>query len=104
MCHTEFLKDATMRPHGRAKFFRDRARFGFLNAKMHNLPLFYLFWVIFRKICLFLAHFVCAKLSNRNIGRAKKNAFRKSGSVMGEREGLFSDVVSMTCISIRTWS
>ena len=74
----EFLKDATMRPHGRAKFFRDRARFGFLNSKMLNLPLFYLFWVIFLKICLFLAHFVCAKLSNRNIGRAKKIAFRKS--------------------------
>jgi len=26
----------------------------------------------FPKMCLFLAHFVCAKLSNRNIGRAKK--------------------------------
>ena len=77
--HPEFLKGATMRPHGRAKFFRDRARFGFLNAKMHNLPLFYLFWVIFWKICLFLAHFVCAKLSDRNIGRAKKITFRKSG-------------------------
>ena len=83
-----------MRPHGRAKFFRDRARFGFLNAKMHNLPLFYLFWVIFRKICLFLAHFVCAKLSNRNIGRAKKIAFRKSaftrmGSVLANRAGYY---------------
>ena len=70
-----------MRPCERTvaqKNFRDRARFLFLNAKMYNLPLFYLFWVIFRKICLFLAHFVCAKLSNWNIGRAKIIAFRKS--------------------------
>ena len=47
----EFLKDATVRPHGHAKFFRDRARFGFLNSKMHNLPLFYLFSVIFQTNC-----------------------------------------------------
>ena len=33
----EFLKDATMRPYGRAKFFRDCATFGFLNSKMHKI-------------------------------------------------------------------
>ena len=82
MYESEFLKGATVRPYGRAKFFRDCARFGFLNAKMHNLPLFYLFWVIFQKICLFLAYFVYAKLSDRNIGRAKKITFRKSGLMM----------------------
>ena len=74
----EFLKAATMRPYGRAKFFRDCARFGFLNKKMHNLPLFYLFGSLFKKICCFLALFVCAKLLNRNIGRAKQIVFRKS--------------------------
>ena len=67
-----------MRPYGRAKFFRDCARFGFLNEKMHNLPLFYLFGSLFKKICCFLALFVCAKLLNRNIGRAKQIVFRKS--------------------------
>ena len=69
MSGAEFLKGATMRPYGRAKFFRDFARFGFLNAKMHNLPLFYLFGSF---INIFFAHFVCAKLSNRYIGCGKK--------------------------------
>ena len=32
----------------------------------------------FKLFCWFLAHFVCAKLLNRNIVRAKKIAFRKS--------------------------
>ena len=75
---TEFLKAATMRPYGRAKFVRDCAKFGFLNEKMHNLPLFYLFGTLFKKNCVFLSLFVCAKLLNRDIGRAKKIAFRKS--------------------------
>ena len=78
--YAEFLKAATMRPYGRAKFFRDCARFCFLNKKMHNLPLFYLFGSLFKKICCFLALFVCAKLLNRNIGRAKQIVFRKSAS------------------------
>ena len=73
----ELLKAVTMRPHGRAKVFRDCARFGFLNAKMNNLPLFHLFWVSFNFLCWFLCHLVCAKLLNGNIGRAKKFAFRK---------------------------
>ena len=68
----------TTRPYGRAKIFRDCARFGFFNKKMHNLPLFYLFGSLFKKICCFLALFVCAKLLNRNIGRAKQIVFRKS--------------------------
>ena len=67
-----------MRLYCRAKHFRDCARFGFLNAKMHNLPLFHLFWVSFQFLCWFLGHLVCAKLLNGNIGRAKKLAFRKS--------------------------
>ena len=75
---TEFLKGATVQPYGRAKFFRDCARFGFLNAKMHNRPLFNLFWVIFQKNLFVFGPFVCAKLLNRNIGCAKKIAFRKS--------------------------
>ena len=54
MLPAEFLKDATMRPYGRAKNFRDCARFWLLNAKKHNLPLFYLFWVIFQFFCWFL--------------------------------------------------
>ena len=33
---TEFLKGATVRRHGRAKLFRDCARFWFLNSKMYN--------------------------------------------------------------------
>ena len=68
-----------MRPHGRAKVFRDCARFGFLNAKMHNLPLFHLFWVSFQFLCWFWGHLACAKRLNGNIGRAKKFAFRRSG-------------------------
>ena len=68
----EFLKGATVQPNGSAKIFRHCARLWLLNAKMHNLPLLYLFWVIFNLFCCFLAHFVCAKLLNRNIGRAKK--------------------------------
>ena len=77
-CNSELLKAATMRPHGRAKVFRDCARFGFLNAKMHNLPLFHLFWVSFQFLCWFLGHLVCATLLNGNIGHAKKFAFRRS--------------------------
>ena len=65
-------KRCTLAIDGRAKFVRDYSRFGFVNAKMHNLPLFYLFLGNFSKsICWFLAHFVFAKLSNRNIGRPK---------------------------------
>ena len=52
--------------------------FKFLNAKMYTLPLFYLFWVLFHVFCWFLAHFVYAKLLNRNIGCVKKFTFRKS--------------------------
>ena len=72
-----------MRPHGRAKVFRDCARFGFLNAKLHNLPLFHLFWVSFQFLCWFLGHLVCAKLLNGNINRAKKFAFRRSARDTG---------------------
>ena len=36
---SEFLKGATVRPYGRAIFFRDCAKFVFLNAKLHNLSL-----------------------------------------------------------------
>jgi hypothetical protein len=66
---TEFLKGATVQLYGCAKFFRDFAKFGFLNAKMPKASLFYLFWVIF-----FLPLFVCAKLSEKNVGH-KKNDF-----------------------------
>ena len=45
---------------------------------MHNLPLFYLFGSLFETFWCFLALFVCAKLLNRNIGRAKQIVFRKS--------------------------
>ena len=85
----ELLKAATMRPHGRAKVFRDCARFGFLNAKMANLPLFHLFWVSFHFLCWFLGHLVCAKLLNGNFGRAKKFAFRRSGSWVPSKDPIF---------------
>ena len=52
MC-AEFLKGATVRPYSRAKLFRDCARFWFLNARMHNLPLFYLFGSFFIFFCPF---------------------------------------------------
>ena len=39
----QFLKAATVQPYGQAAFFRDCARFWFLNPKILNLPLFYLF-------------------------------------------------------------
>ena len=42
----EFLKAATVRTCGRAKMFRNCARFGFLNQKIHNSLHFHLFWVI----------------------------------------------------------
>ena len=72
---SEFLKAATVRPHGHAKVFKDCARFGFLNAKMHE---FHLFWVSFQFLCWFSGHLACAKLLNRNIGPAKKFTFRRS--------------------------
>ena len=98
----ELLIAATMRPHGRAKVFRDCARFGFLNAKMHNLPLFHLFWVSFQFLCWFLGHLVCAKLLNGNIGRAKKFAFRRSGVTLPKKRSLLlptslSPVFSLNC-------
>ena len=46
-----------MRQYGRAKIVSDCARFGFLNAKTHNLPLFYLFWVIIFLPILFVQKF-----------------------------------------------
>ena len=50
-----------------------------LNAKIHNIPLFYLFWSFF--LCqfgVFLAHFFSAKILDRIISCAKKWIFRKS--------------------------
>ena len=43
----EFLKSGTVQLYSRAKIFRDCARFGFVNTKMQNLHMFYLFWVAF---------------------------------------------------------
>ena len=59
----------------RAKNFRDCARFVFFNTKMHNLSLFYLFWVILNFFGCFLPIFF-AKLLNRNIGCAKKKLLK----------------------------
>ena len=71
-----FLKHETLRPYGRAKIFRDCARFGFLNAKMHNLPLFYLFKVIFFLIfLLFLGPLCLYKTFERKYWSRKKNWF-----------------------------
>ena len=58
-----------MRPYGGAKFFRDWVRFGFLNVKMHNFPLFYLFWVISKKNCWLLSHFFFFKSSSGHLGQ-----------------------------------
>ena len=100
---TELLKAATMRLHGHAKVFRDCAIFGFLNAKMLNLPLFHLFWVSFQFLCLFLGHLVCAKLLNGNIGR-KKKSFLEGLNI--DREGLkcskFQSLVVSRCRVLKT--
>ena len=67
-----------MQPHGRANFSRDGARFGFLNAKMHNFLRFTFFgpfgifwgvWLIF-----FAQNFLPEILTAQ-----KKSTFRKSG-------------------------
>ena len=98
---SELLKAATMRPHSRAKVFRDCARLGFWNAKMHNFPLFHLFWVSFQFLCWFLGHLVCAKILNGNIGHAKKFAFRRSALNMVQR--LFTATLQH-CIIIGWWA
>ena len=67
-----------MRLHGCAKFFRDSARFGFLNAKMHNLPLFYLFWVIFEKNVCFWPILFAQNFQTEILVTQKKIACRKS--------------------------
>ena len=79
MSHAEFLKGATVQPHGRAKFFGDRARFGFLNAKMHNLPLFYLFGSFSKKIVFFWRILIAQNFQTEMLIAEKKIAFRKSG-------------------------
>jgi hypothetical protein len=71
----EFLKGATVRPYGRAEFFRDCARFGFLDAKMHNLPLFYLFGVIFQTFLLVFGPFDLRKTFEQKYWSRKKNCF-----------------------------
>ena len=69
-----------MQPHGHAKNFIDCARFWLLNAKMNNLTLFNLFWVLFVIFLGALAHFVCANFFDTHFGRPKKFTFIKSGS------------------------
>ena len=73
----ELLKAATMRPHGRAKVFRDCARFGFLNAKMHNLPLFHLFLGQFSIFMLVFWPFSLRKTFERKYWSRKKVRFQK---------------------------
>ena len=71
----ELLKAATMQAHGRAKVFRDCTRFGFLNAKMHNLPLFHLFWVSFKFLCWLFWPFSLRKTFERKYWSRKKVRF-----------------------------
>ena len=55
MVGAEFLKGEIVKPYSCANFFRDCARFGFLSAKIHNLPIVYLFfnlWLVFSLFCL----------------------------------------------------
>ena len=59
----EFLKAATVRPCGRAKMFRNCARFEFLNPQMHNSPHVRLFWVISLKHFRFCMPFYLCKTS-----------------------------------------
>ena len=61
------------------KFSEIAQDLGFWTQKCTIYHCFSFFWSFFKKHFFFSAHFVCAKLSNRNIGRAKKIAFRKSG-------------------------
>ena len=62
--------------------FRNCAKFGFSNPKMYNSPHFHLFWVISLILLGFLCPFTCAKFPNKNFGRAKLFAFRKSASIL----------------------
>ena len=62
-----------MRPYGWEKIFRDCARFGFFNAKMHNLSPFYLFfWVFFVSLGGVLPYFVSAKLFDNKFSLKRK--------------------------------
>ena len=71
----EFQKGATVRPYGRATFFRDCARFGFLNAKMDNLTLLYLFGVIFQTFLLVFGPFGLRKTFEQKYWLRKNNCF-----------------------------
>ena len=78
--HPEFLKAATVRPCCRAKMFRNCAKLGFLNPKMHNLPHFHLFGVISLIFKSFFMPFYLRKISQQKSRHAKLFAFRKSVS------------------------
>ena len=86
-----------MQPYGRATFFRDCARFGIFNAKMHNLLLFYLFGVIFHFFWLFFAYFVCKNFQTEVLV-AHKKLLLESLHCSG---GKFSYKVTMSvCLSV----
>ena len=64
------------------KFSEIAQDFGFWTKKCTIYHWLTFFGSFFKLFCWFLANFVCTKLSNRNIGRAKKFAFRKSVAVL----------------------
>ena len=85
-----------MRLYGRATFFRDCARFGLFNAKMHTLPLFYLFGVIFDFFGCFLP-ILLAKNFQTEVLVAHKKLLLESLHCSG---GKFSYKVTMSvCLS-----
>ena len=69
---SEFQK---VRPYGCPKFFRDSTRFGFLKAKMHNLPLFYLFGSLFKKKLWLFGPFCLRKTFEQKYWSRKTNCF-----------------------------
>ena len=80
MQKAEFLKGATVQPQGRTIFFKDCARFLFLNAKMHNLSRFFLpFFGPFRIFFMFWTILFAQNFRLETLGAQKKNYFRKSG-------------------------
>ena len=82
--HAEFLKGATIRSRKIFQGLRKIWVFECKNAQFTTVLPFLSFFILW-----FLAHFVCAKLLDRNIGRAKKIAFKKSVHMAGEIQGKY---------------
>ena len=69
---SEFVKGAILQK------LSDCPRFGLLNAKLHNLPLFYIFGSFFYLLLFVFSPFCLRKTFEQKYWSRKKNALRKS--------------------------